>query len=650
MRNKKGITLIALIITIIVMLILVGVTVNVALNGGLFDIAKQATSGMTMAQIKERAEVVKAILVADAQTDNTIRLSKQEYRDRLLQEFEGSTADGYKVIVDERYVINIQNIKLDISVTDLNQQENTNEFNLKELTTLIYTTSNVEKDEKIYITNVDLTLTKAAFTRAEYVEYKLAENSALEERTQEEKNKIALEYAASTWYGTEEKFETLDDGVIYAVNDYYGTTYTTIEECLADEYVQTEWGKTIGQLYYNFYYYEIVNTVPELTEQETLDLLYQEAYEEELNAIGREYLVEYNRYASGLKLYVSKDGGEEKLVTTAGISIALADRTVNYSILENGTYEFVLRTNATKEEILREKIEVRDMATDKNPYYVTAEDAEGVWTTDGAGTITGYLGTDTDVTIPIRIGEESITKIGDDAFESNTNLVNVNINDNITSIGKRAFYRCTLLKTINIPESVKNISDFAFYDCESIESIELPNSITIINGSTFQQCKNLKEIVLPNKLKTIGGHAFSGCAATVIDIPETVTTIGIDAFSVSGLTEIEIPNGVKVIDLATFYGCKNLKSIKLPESVTTIKGTAFAYCTSLEEITIPNSVTSISIGTNEGALYEATFVGCTNLTTINFAPGDNPIPEGQPWGAPNENVKVTKLTQTTSEE
>ena len=40
--DNKGITLIALVITIIVMLILVAVTVTIALNGGLFKIAKQA--------------------------------------------------------------------------------------------------------------------------------------------------------------------------------------------------------------------------------------------------------------------------------------------------------------------------------------------------------------------------------------------------------------------------------------------------------------------------------------------------------------------------------------------------------------------------------------------------------------------------------
>lgn len=43
MKSQKGITLIALVITIIVMLILVGVTITMALNGNLFNYAKNAT-------------------------------------------------------------------------------------------------------------------------------------------------------------------------------------------------------------------------------------------------------------------------------------------------------------------------------------------------------------------------------------------------------------------------------------------------------------------------------------------------------------------------------------------------------------------------------------------------------------------------------
>ena len=50
----KGITLIALIITIIVMLILVGVTITVALNGGLFETATNATTGTQKEAERER--------------------------------------------------------------------------------------------------------------------------------------------------------------------------------------------------------------------------------------------------------------------------------------------------------------------------------------------------------------------------------------------------------------------------------------------------------------------------------------------------------------------------------------------------------------------------------------------------------------------
>ena len=45
MKSQKGITLIALVITIIVMLILVGVTISMALNGNLLNYAKDATKG-----------------------------------------------------------------------------------------------------------------------------------------------------------------------------------------------------------------------------------------------------------------------------------------------------------------------------------------------------------------------------------------------------------------------------------------------------------------------------------------------------------------------------------------------------------------------------------------------------------------------------
>ena len=69
MKNEKGITLIALIITIIVMLILVGVTINIAINGGLFDTARDAGTGMQKA-VEEEELMSVAISAYSARNDS----------------------------------------------------------------------------------------------------------------------------------------------------------------------------------------------------------------------------------------------------------------------------------------------------------------------------------------------------------------------------------------------------------------------------------------------------------------------------------------------------------------------------------------------------------------------------------------------------
>lgn len=55
MKNQKGITLIALVITIIVMLILVAVTITMAVNGGLFGYAQNASKETNDAMTNEKA-------------------------------------------------------------------------------------------------------------------------------------------------------------------------------------------------------------------------------------------------------------------------------------------------------------------------------------------------------------------------------------------------------------------------------------------------------------------------------------------------------------------------------------------------------------------------------------------------------------------
>jgi len=53
MKNKKGITLIALVITIIVMMILVGVSVSIVINTGLFKTASGTSKNMEEYKMEE---------------------------------------------------------------------------------------------------------------------------------------------------------------------------------------------------------------------------------------------------------------------------------------------------------------------------------------------------------------------------------------------------------------------------------------------------------------------------------------------------------------------------------------------------------------------------------------------------------------------
>lgn len=63
------------------------------------------------------------------------------------------------------------------------------------------------------------------------------------------------------------------------------------------------------------------------------------------------------------------------------------------------------------------------------------------------GVLIKYHGSDTDVVIP-----DTLTEIGNNAFECCTNLKSITIPDNVTKIGDNAFANCANLKYVRVPE------------------------------------------------------------------------------------------------------------------------------------------------------------------------------------------------------
>ena len=166
------------------------------------------------------------------------------------------------------------------------------------------------------------------------------------------------------------------------------------------------------------------------------------------------------------------------------------------------------------------------------------------------------------------------------------------------------------ITTITIANTVTSIGDYAFNMCANVTSVSIGTGVTSIGNSAFYNCSSLTSVTIPNGVITIGDYAFCNCTHLAsFSIPSNVTTIGSFAFSRTALTSITIPNKVTYIAQYIFYHCEELKTVTLGNKVTTIDANAFDYCTALTSITIPSTVT---------AIRTRAFLQCEKLTSITI--------------------------------
>lgn len=97
----------------------------------------------------------------------------------------------------------------------------------------------------------------------------------------------------------------------------------------------------------------------------------------------------------------------------------------------------------------------------------------------------GYVGQETEVTIPTEIEGYPVTDLHKDTFRNNKEIKKVIWNPALKEIPKETFYGCTSLTEVVIPEGVQTIGEKAFYNCTGLKEIFIPKTVQSIGIEAF---------------------------------------------------------------------------------------------------------------------------------------------------------------------
>ena len=94
----------------------------------------------------------------------------------------------------------------------------------------------------------------------------------------------------------------------------------------------------------------------------------------------------------------------------------------------------------------------------------------------------------TEITLP-----EGLISIGDYGLYG-CEITNITLPDSLTSIGTEAFGDCIYLKEITLPNNMTSISQSTFSNCYNLISVRIPKNITSIGVNAFGNCEKLTDV------------------------------------------------------------------------------------------------------------------------------------------------------------
>ena len=195
----------------------------------------------------------------------------------------------------------------------------------------------------------------------------------------------------------------------------------------------------------------------------------------------------------------------------------------------------------------------------------------------------GYMGSETDITLPTSfkdIDDNVITEftINSNAFRNNQKITSVVIPDSYTEIPSSLFYGCTNLESVTIGSGITTLGYGLFY-ASGLKSIVIPDNVVELQSNVFANCKKLKSITIGSGIDTIPSYTFNGCESLEsVIIPNNVTSIGSYCFIYSGVKSVTLGTGLTELPSYAFQYAEKLESITIPANITSFGSYAFPYC------------------------------------------------------------------------
>ena len=136
-----------------------------------------------------------------------------------------------------------------------------------------------------------------------------------------------------------------------------------------------------------------------------------------------------------------------------------------------------------------------------------------------------YMVTDGKVTI-VSIDTSNVKSVVVPSYINKKPVVS--INRGISSI-KMTLFENSNVESVVIPDSVTYLGDGAFENCKKLKSVTMSKNVTRIFENTFKGCTSLKSVSLPDGITFIDDTAFSGCASGFV-INHTGNSQGINKY------------------------------------------------------------------------------------------------------------------------